>query len=359
MKRQTYLEVNLKNFKHNINEIKKFHPNKEIIPVIKANGYGTYINKRLDIINEFNIVAVAIIEEAIELRKLGYKKDILVLNQPYEEEISDIIKHNITVGICSIDFLNKLIKTNKKIKIHLEVETGMNRTGFQSLKEIIPIIKENKNIIIEGLYTHFSSADTDDEYTKKQINNFKKFYKTIIKEITNIKYIHTSASNGLINYNIDITNAIRPGIIMYGYPSYDEIKNKIDLKPTTRLISKISYLKEVNKNESISYNQTYKTTKKSKIATIAIGYADGIRRSLSNKGHVIINNTLCPIIGNVCMDSILVDVTKLNDVSIGDIVYIYDNKLITLEDIATICNTINYEILCNISERVPRTYIPE
>ena len=358
MKRQTYLEINLNNFKDNINEIKKIHPNKEIIPVIKANGYGTHINKRLDIINEFNIVAVAIVEEAIELRNIGYQKDILVLNQPYEEEIDDIIKYNIIPGICSIDFLNKLIKTNKKTKIHIEVETGMNRTGFSSLKEVIPVL-QNSNIIVDGLYTHFSSADTDDEYTKKQINKFIEFYNEISKNIKNIRYIHTSASNGLINYKLDITNAIRPGIIMYGYPSYNEISNKIKLKPTASLISKISYIKEVPKNESISYNQTYKTTKRTKVATIGIGYADGIRRALSNKGNVVINNTLCPIIGNVCMDSILVDITKLKEVSIGYKVYIFDNKLITLEDIATECNSINYEILCNISDRVPRHYISE
>ena len=359
MKRQTYLEVNLSNFKHNINEIKKLHKDKEIIPVIKANAYGTHINKRLDIINEFNIVAVAIVEEALYLRELGYKKDILVLNQPYIEEIEDIISNNITVGLSSIDFLKELIKEDKQVKIHIEVETGMNRTGFQSLDELLKTLHNSNNIIVEGLYTHFSSADTDDEYTKKQISKFKEYYNILIKEFPNLKYIHTSASNGLVNYKIDITNAIRPGIIMYGYPSYDGILNKIDLKPTTKLITKISYLKEIPANESVSYNQTYKTNKITKIATIGIGYADGLRRSLSNKGNVIINNTLCPIIGNVCMDSILVDVTHLQNVSIGDKVYIYDNELVTLEDIAKISNTINYEILSNISERVPRVYIQE
>lgn len=358
MKRQTYLEINLNNFNDNIKEIKKLHPNKELIPVIKANGYGTHINKRLDIINQFSIVAVAIVEEAIELRNLGFKKDILVLNQPYKEEIDDIIKYNIIPGICSIGFLNELIKLNKEMKIHIEVETGMNRTGFTSLKEIIPLL-ENSKITVDGIYTHFSSADTDDEYTKKQIKRFTEYYDDISKHFKNIRYIHTSASNGLINYKIDITNAIRPGIVMYGYPSYEEIKNKIELKPVATLISKISYLKEVNKNEPISYNQTYRTPKKTKVATIAIGYADGLKRTLSNKGNVVINNIKCPIIGNVCMDSILVDVTKVKDVKIGDKVYIFDNKLITLEDIASTCKTINYEILCNISDRVPRTYISE
>lgn len=357
MNRQTYLEINLNNFKHNIKEIKKLHPNKKIIPVIKANAYGTHINKRLDIINEFDIVAVAIVAEALELRKLGYKKDILILNQPYTEEIPNIIKNKITVGLTSIDFLKELIKYNKKVKIHIEVETGMNRTGFQNIAELIELLKDNKKIIVDGLYTHFSSADTNKEYTEKQIIKFKSYLDELTQYFKEIKYIHTSASNGLINFNIPFTNAIRPGIIMYGYKSSDNIK--INIKPIARLISKISYLKDILKNEYVSYNQTYKTSKKTKIATIGIGYADGIKRSLSNNGYVLVNNKKCPIIGNVCMDSIMVDVTKLKDVKIGDIVYLFDNINITLDELANICNTINYEILTNISYRVPRTYISE
>ena len=357
MNRQTYLEINLNNFQHNIKEIQKLHQNKELIPVIKANAYGTYINKRLDIINQFDIVAVAIVEEAIELRKLGYKKDILILNQPYIEEIPNIIKNKITVGLSSIEFLKELIKQNKKVKIHIEVETGMNRTGFQNLTELIELLKNNKKIIVDGLYTHFSSADTNKEYTETQIKKFKSYLDEVTPHFKQIKYIHTSASNGLINFKIPFTNAIRPGIIMYGYKSSDDIK--INIKPIARLISKISYLKEIPKNEYVSYNQTYKTTKKTKIATIGIGYADGIKRSLSNNGYVLINNKKCPIIGNVCMDSIMVDVTKIKDVKIGDTVYIFDNVNITLDELANRCNTINYEVLTNVSYRVPRTYISE
>ena len=357
MNRQTYLEINLNNFQHNIKEIQKLHQNKELIPVIKANAYGTYINKRLDIINQFDIVAVAIVEEAIELRKLGYKKDILILNQPYIEEIPNIIKNKITVGLSSIEFLKELIKQNKKVKIHIEVETGMNRTGFQNITELIELLKCNKKIIVDGLYTHFSSADTNKEYTETQIKRFKSYLDEVTPHFKQIKYIHTSASNGLINFKIPFTNAIRPGIIMYGYKSSDNIK--INIKPIARLISKISYLKEIPKNEYVSYNQTYKTTKKTKIATIGIGYADGIKRSLSNNCYVLVNNKKCPIIGNVCMDSIMVDVTKIKDVKIGDTVYIFDNVNITLDELANRCNTINYEVLTSVSYRVPRAYISE
>lgn len=354
--RQTYLEINLNNFEHNINEIKKLHPNKEIIPVIKANAYGTHINKHIDTINKFNIVAVAIVEEAVYLRNLGYKKDILVLNQPYIEDLPNIIKYDISIGLSYLDYIKDI---KDKIKIHIEIESGMNRTGFkkEELQELLSNI--NDNIKIEGIYTHFSSAENDPEYTNKQIDYFKECVSILKDYQKEIKYIHSSASNGLVNYNLDFTNAIRPGIIMYGYYSSNEIKEKINIKPIAKLISKISYLKEIDENESVSYNRTYKTNKKTKIATIGIGYADGYPRSASNIGRVVINNKLCNVIGRVCMDSILVDVTDLNEVKIGDKVYLFDNNLVTLEELASYSNTINYEILSTIHERVPRIYIQE
>ena len=181
--------------------------------------------------------------------------------------------------------------------------------------------------------------------------------KNIAKNILGeLKYIHTSASNGLLNYPTNFTNLVRPGLILYGYDTYKEVKEKINIKPICKLKSKITFLKTVEKDSSISYSRTYITTKETKIATIPIGYADGLPRNLSNKGHVIINNQIVPIIGNICMDSFMADVTSLNNVNIGDDVYIWDNQLITLEDIANQTNTINYEIICTISNRVPRVY---
>ena len=235
----------------------------------------------------------------------------------------------------------------------------MNRTGFkkEELQELLSNI--NDNIKIEGIYTHFSSAENDPEYTNKQIDYFKECVSILKDYQKEIKYIHSSASNGLVNYNLDFTNAIRPGIIMYGYYSSNEIKEKINIKPIAKLISKICYLKEIDKNESVSYNRTYQTNKKTKVATIGIGYADGYPRSASNTGKVVINNKICNVIGRVCMDSILVDVTDLNEVKIGDKVYLFDNNLVTLEELASYSNTINYEILSTIHERVPRIYIQE
>ena len=356
--RPTIMEIDLNNFNHNLNEIRKYiGEEKEIMPIIKANAFGTYINKRLDIINKFNIVAVAITNEAIELRQLGYNKEIFILNQPYIDELENILKYNITIGLSSKEFLEELIKQNINIKVHLEIETGMNRTGINlnELEDFITKIKQESNIKVTGIYTHLSSADNDYEYTNKQLEIFKKALDIAKQHFNTIKYIHTSASNGLLNFKENLTNLVRPGIIMYGYPS--STNNLINIKPIASLKSKITFIKEVPANTSIGYNRSYITNKPTKIATIPIGYADGLRRELSNKGKVIINSTLVPIIGKICMDSFMADITTLKDIKIGDDVYIWDNNLITLEELSNNCNTINYEILSTISTRVPRIFI--
>ena len=357
--RPTVLEVNLDNFKYNIEQIKKFlKPETVLMPVIKAEGYGTYINKRLDIINDFDIVAVAIVDEGVELRKIGYKKDIFILNQPCITEIDKIIENDLSVGLCSNEFLEEAKKKNSKLRVHIEIETGMGRTGvdLENLDSFIEKIKENSNIKVEGVYTHLSSADEDFEYTRIQLEKFEKGVEKV-KENFDIKYVHSLASNGIINFKEYQHNLVRPGIIMYGYESGNGIKEKIDLKPVATLKSKITFLKEVEENTSISYGRRYITKRKSKIATVPIGYADGLRRVLSNVGEVIINNQKAPIVGSICMDSFMVDVTDLENVNIGDDVYIWNNKNITLEEIAKKCDTINYEILSTIGKRVPRKFI--
>ncbi len=352
--RPTVMEVNLENFKYNIEQIKKVVKNTKLMPVIKANGYGTYINKNLEIINNFDIVAVAIVDEAVELRQLGYKGDIFVLNQPSIQEIDKIISNNITVGICSLEFIRKV---NEKVKVHLEIETGMGRTGvsLDDLKDFIFEVKKNKNLEVEGMYSHLSSADFDEDYTKEQLSKFEQAKEIVEKNFENIKYVHISASNGILNYQEGLYNLVRPGIIMYGYPSFDGVN--IDIKPIAKLKSQINFIKEVDEGTSISYSRKFITKRKTKVATIPIGYADGVRRILTNLGEVVVKGRRAPIIGTVCMDSFMIDVTDIPDVNIGDDVYIWDNEIITLEELAQKCSTINYEILSTISDRVPRMFI--
>lgn len=358
--RPTIMAVDLNAFNYNVKQIQKFiGSDKQIMPVIKANGYGTYINKQKDIIEQFDIVSVATVDEAIEIRTNGYKKEIFVLNQPYVDEIDKIIKNNIIVGVSDKSFVSALGQTNKKAKVHVEIETGMGRTGvnLEEIDSFIDLITSYQNIEIEGVYTHFSSADYDDEYTNRQYEIFEKAVDIIETKIGKIRYIHCSASNGILNYPNLKCNLVRPGIILYGYNSFDKVKDIIDLKPICKLKSKIIFLKEVPVNTSISYSRTFITKRKTKVATIPIGYADGLRRKLSNKGEVVINNKKATIIGNVCMDSFMADVTDLDNVKVGDDVYIWDNEIITIDDVANKCDTINYEIMSTVSYRVPRVFI--
>jgi len=356
--RPAYMEIDLNNLKYNINQIKeKVGKSVNIMPVIKANGYGTHINKRLDILNEFEIVAVANVDEGVYLRTIGYNKEIFVLNQPFESEIEKIIQYKITIGISSYEFAKKLAETNKEIKVHVEIGTGMGRTGVHPYKIDNYLNSLAPNIKVEGIYTHFSSADTDDEYTKKQLKSFNDAVNKIKEILGDVRYIHSAASNAILNYPESYFNLVRPGIILYGYPSSKDTLEKIDLKPIAKLIAKISFLKTVEAGTSIGYNRSYITKQETKVATIPIGYADGFRRDFSNGWEVLINGEKVPIIGKICMDSFMVDVTKLKDVKVGDEVVIWDNENITLEELAKKCNTINYEILCTIGERVPRKFI--
>lgn len=358
--RPTILEVSIDNAKYNINQIQKLvGDNITIMPVIKANGYGSYINKKIEFLNDFDIVAVAIVDEGIALRNLGYKKEIFVLNQPYIDEIDKIIEYNLISGVSSDNFIEKLGEKREKVKIHIEIGSGMGRTGIhpKRVDEYIEKIKEYDNIIVDGIYTHLSSADIDEEYTRKQLNSFDYAVENAKKKIDTIRFIHAQASTGILNFNEKKYNLVRPGIIIYGFYPDDSFKDKIDLKPViTKFASKITFLKTVSEGSSISYGRSYITKRETKVATIPIGYADGFRRCLSNNCKVFINGKRVQVIGNVCMDSFMADVTDI-EANVGDEVIIFDNKNITLEEYAKASNGINYEMICTISDRVPRKFI--
>lgn len=357
--RPTIMEVDENAFIHNINSIQEYvGKDVKIMPVIKANGYGTFINTRMELINNFDIVAIAVAFEAVQLRKDGYKNEIFLLNQPSILEIDTIIENRVTIGVSDKDFIEEIGKTNKKIKVHIEIDSGMGRTGIQKdeTEKFIKYIQKYKNIEIEGIYTHLSSADIDKDYSLMQIDNFNKAVEIAKELIPNIKYIHCSASNAILNFKQTNSNLVRPGLILYGYESEENAYSKIDIKPISKLKSKITFLKTVPANTSISYGRTYITNKECKVATIPIGYADGMRRDLSNKGYVYIKGIKAPIIGRICMDSFMIDVSEVNNPQVGDEVWIWDNENITLDEVANQCNTISYEIMSNISQRVPREF---
>lgn len=211
--RPTKLYVSIDNARYNILKIKEFLKDEkiEIMPVIKANGYGTYLNKRLDFLNDFNIVSVATVDEGAFLRNLGYKKDIFILNQPYSDEIDKIIENDLIVGISSDSFLETLREKSERIRIHIEIGTGMGRTGIhpKRIDEYIDNVLKYKNIIIDGIYTHLSSADIDIEYTKKQLDSFDYAVDRAKKRVDTIRYVHSQASTGILNFNEGKYNLVR------------------------------------------------------------------------------------------------------------------------------------------------------
>ncbi len=366
--RQTELLIDLDAMEYNYKKIRELQPDKKILPVLKASGYGIGAKNVKAFIDKLNleIIGTAFVDEGITQREhLDYKGEIVVLNQPTKEEIPNIVKYNITPGVCYIEFLKELNKEakkeNKVINVHIEIETGMGRTGIQQefLKEFIKKSKMLENIRIEGIYTHFATSDTDLEYTKKQIEIFNRALEYVKQEINTIKYVHVANSAAIMQIRDLPGNMIRPGIMLYGYMPDKGIKTDVNLKPACVLKSKISFIKTVEEGTSISYGRRFVTKRKSKIANVPIGYADGIRRKLSNKGNVVINGKLAPIVGTICMDSFMIDVTDIDNVQIDDDVYIWDNKNITLEEIADECETINYEILSTISNRVIRKILPK
>ena len=355
----TRLIVNKECIIHNINEIKKIvGENVDIMPVVKAYGYGTGIVEFLDIFKELNIskVAVANVNEAIELRFNRFDGTIVVLSEPCIEEVDNILKYNITPNVCYLEFIKKLSEqaslVNKIANIHIEIDTGMGRTGvaIKNVNDFFDELKQIENIKITGIFTHFSSSSLDFNYTKKQIEKFNNVLAIAESKIGKIEYIHACNSGGIMNFKEAHYNLVRPGLIIYGhYPNNIKIDN-LNLKPATKLVTKITYINDVEKGEAIGYDKVKIVENKTKIGIIPIGYAD-IRRGLEdNKGYVGIKGEKVKIIA-ACMDVMIIDITTIKDVKIGDEVIIWDNELITVEECGVVCNTSNYEMLSALTSR--------
>lgn len=365
-----WTEINIDNLLHNIKQIKKKVNNSEIIGVVKANAYGHGAIEISDILvkNGIKKLAVANIVEAIELRENNINCNIMLLGISEIYAIDSILKYNIEATISSLEFaeaLNEKAKEKNTIaKIHIAIDSGMGRIGFRnnlsSLEDITKISKLS-NLKIESIFTHFSTADSiDKSYTTHQIEIYNSLLNKLSENGVEIPKKNLANSAAIIDVKESHEDFVRPGIIQYGYyPSNEVNKEDFLLKPVLTWKTKVIYIKEVCENEYIGYGQNYKTTRKTKIATIPVGYADGYSRGLSNKGKVIINGKLANIIGNVCMDQFMVDVTDI-DLKVGDEVILLGESngvKFDADDIAKILNTISYEVLCLIGRRAPRIYI--
>ncbi len=364
--RPTRMYVDLAAIEHNIREIgSKLGPQTGMIGVVKASGYGSGAENIVDTLirNGANMLAVAIAEEGKQLRELGVDIPILVLVQPGHEDLKEIVKFGLIPAVSDYELAVELDSIsrakNKAVKLHVEVDTGMGRTGIRpdQAYSFITALKALKSVSVEGIFTHFACSDTDQEYTELQIGRFEKVLQELKNKGVEVPLKHACNSAAILNFPETHYDLVRPGLMLYGYYPCQDLRQKIDLIPSLALKSRVVYLKEVPENTSISYSRTFKTRRASRIATIPIGYADGYRRELSNKGSVVINGVKAPIVGTVCMDMCMADVTHIPDVKVGDEVTLFDRYNITVEDIAEICRTINYEIISTIGARVPRVYI--
>jgi len=369
--RPVWAEIDLDNLKNNMREVRRVTKSKEIIAVIKADGYG---HGALEIAptlleNGATRIAVAVITEAVELRKGGITCPIMVLGYTPANLAGALVESDIEQTVYSYDIASEIskvaCKAGKVAKLHIAVDTGMGRIGFipneESLDEVYKISKLS-NIVLEGIFSHFSTADeTDKEYSGIQLEKFNWFYNKLILMGIVINMRHISNSAAIIDMPQAHFDAVRPGIILYGYyPSNEVLKEKITLKPVMTLKANIIHIKKVSAGEYISYGRKFRTERESLIATLPIGYADGYSRSLFNKAMVIVNDKLVPVVGKICMDQCMIDITGMEHIKVGDEVILMgesENNSFTGDDIAKIMGTINYEVTCMISKRVPRVYI--
>lgn len=354
MYRKTYVEINTTNLINNIKNItKKYNEYKYYFGVVKANayGHGDYIINEI-IKHKINYLAVSSLEEAISIRKYNQDIPILVLEPISSEFIEDILKHNITITISSLEEALELSKKNinNKLKVHLKLDTGMNRIGIkikEELNKTISIFKENNNIFIEGIYTHIGTSGLDDEYYSKSINNFE--YLTSDINLKDIPIVHINRSITLSNHQKkEYETGVRLGIMMYGFEQ--SMQNDLKLKPAFSLYSEIISIRKVKKGEYVGYDAKYIAKEDIIIATIPIGYNDGIKQKMK---YVSINNKLCEFIGDICMDMIMVKVDET--VKLHDKVEIFGNN-ISIIDVCKRTNSNPYRILTSISTRVPRVY---
>ena len=367
---RVYVGVDLAAISDNVKSImNKVGPDVKVMAVIKTDGYGHGAVAIAHALNEIGVYsfAVATIDEARELRASGIRNPILILGYVFPNDLQDVIDYNVTSTVFSYDSAKMIsdyaAKRGKVAKIHIKLDTGMGRIGFVPGEESAAEIKrifDLKNIEVEGVFTHFATADEADlGPSKAQAKLFEDFVNSLEADGYFFKIRHICNSAGVLVMDGNYDNMVRAGIIIYGLRPSAEVKCDIDLKPALELVSHVAYVQEVGAGFTVSYGSTYTTSGKTKIATIPVGYGDGYPRSLSNKGRVIVNGCYAPIIGRVCMDQFMVDVTDVPDVKQGDEVILIGKQgdcEITVDEIADIAGTINYEIVCGINKRVPRIF---
>ena len=364
--------IDLNNLRHNIEEIHRCNPNADIMCVIKADAYGHGSIEFAKILEEYDYVygfAVATSDEGIELRINGISKPILVLGYTFKSSYHSMITYSIMPTIISYDmakdFDDECKKMGCSINVHIKIDTGMGRIGFRDNEDElneISRINELSNIKLQGIFTHFAKADEKDlSYTRKQLDTFHDVINKLSDKGICFDIIHAANSASIIQFKEASFDMVRAGIILYGLWPSDEVSHLVDIRPIMSIKSHVVYVKEIEKGDSISYGGTFIAPERMKVATIPVGYGDGYSRGLSNKGYVLINGHKADIIGRVCMDQFMVDVTGI-DVNVLDEVTLLGTEgdyTITMEELGDMSGRFNYEFACDVGKRIPRVYVQD
>ena len=367
--------VSLDAIAHNFEEMKKnIADGTKIVAVIKADGYGHGAEAIARLIEGYEYIwgfAAATAEEAIQLKDAGVKKPVLILGLVFEEYFQELIQKEVRMTVCDYDMAKALseeaVRQGRQVHIHIGLDTGMSRIGFADKPESVEEIKRIaalSNIEIEGMFTHFARADeTDKSPAEDQLKRYLAFVELLEKAGVQIPLKHCSNSAGIIRMPEANLNMVRAGITIYGiYPSAEVERDIVKLLPAMELKSHVAFVKDLPAGTAISYGGTFASETELRVATIPVGYADGYPRTLSNKGWVLIHGQKAPILGRICMDQFMVDVTHIADVKHGDEVTLIGkdgDECIHIDELGDLSGRFSYEFACDISKRVPRVYIKD
>lgn len=357
---------NMEHMKQNLNSATK------IMAVIKADGYGhgaVQIAQMLETVDYIWGFAVATLDEAVVLKSEGIQKPVLVLGCVFPDQYMEMLKYDIRMNVYTEEMAESIsqmaAREGMTAYMHIKLDTGMARLGFDTGMESVEAIhriSKMKNVCMEGIFTHFAKADeTDKTFTQKQIRDFVWMTQQLKEKNVEFQYEHCANSAGIIDVPDAHFDLVRAGISIFGlYPSEEVKKENVRLKPALALKSHVAFVKEIEAGTPISYGGTFISDKRMRIATIPVGYADGYPRNLSNIGHVLIRGKKAPIVGRVCMDQFMVDVTDIEGVSFGDKVTLIGkdgNERITVEELSDLSGRFNYEFICDLGKRIPRVYV--
>ncbi len=367
---RVYADIDLDAIYENVKNAKALlKKDTKMMAIVKADGYGHGAVEVARQIDELvDAYGVAILEEGIELRKAGFTKPILILGYTPKPLYPAMIRYDIATAVFTMEMAKEISDTavamHKNANIHIKLDTGMSRIGFaitKESKEIIEQIAKLPGIEIKGCFSHFARMDEKDKTkANEQFAKFTKMVNVLEKDGVDLGIRHISNSAGIMEAPEVQMDMVRNGICLYGlYPSEEVQKERLPLKPAMELKAYVSYVKTLEPGVEIGYGGTYTTTKKTRVATIPVGYADGYSRCLSGKGSVLIHGKKAPILGRVCMDQFMVDVTDIDNVCVGDRVTLFGkdgDSCITIEEISAMAHSFNYEFVCDIGKRIPRVY---